>query len=173
MKKVYQTIIDKNKGDCMRAAVASLFELPLNKVPDFMKFDGMKNTSPGYELHRFFFDRGFDYCYINRREDLKQGTKFLKKVAKFDGGINGFFYASVKSQTFEGRFHAVIIDSNLNIVHDPNPNGRALLLKPDDVEGFIITKDMVIGKTGKLFTMEKWDKASEEERDKNTHHKSK
>jgi hypothetical protein len=36
MKKVYQTIIDVGKGNCMQAALASLFELGINEVPDFL-----------------------------------------------------------------------------------------------------------------------------------------
>ena len=33
------------------------------------------------------------------------------KCLKYDGGINGYFYASVPSQTFENGTHAVVVDS--------------------------------------------------------------
>ena len=38
MIKVFQAVIDKDKGDCMRAAVASLFELGLFEVPNFIDY---------------------------------------------------------------------------------------------------------------------------------------
>lgn len=36
MIKVYQTIFDHIHGDCMRACVASIFEIPSKLVPNFM-----------------------------------------------------------------------------------------------------------------------------------------
>lgn len=36
MKPVDQVIVDKGVGDCMRAAIASLLELPLDAVPHFL-----------------------------------------------------------------------------------------------------------------------------------------
>ena len=165
MKKVYQTVVDKDKGNCMQATIASILELPLDDVPNFIEFDKKPGTSSQSELIRYLSTKGYDYCYINRgRHD---STEFLRKVAKFDGGVNGFFYASVPSQSFEGCGHAVVIDTDLNIVHDPNPNQLALNLTPDDVEGFIVVTEFIIGKTGKLFRQEEWDNATEEERDAN------
>lgn len=164
MKKVYQTIVDKGNGNCMQAVVASLFELELNEVPHFLNF----GDSWWKEFDHFFRTKGLDPCYIHRNKN-HDTTESMINIAKFDGGINGYFYGAVKSQTFEGVIHAVIIDSDLNIVHDPNPNQKALSLTPDDVEGFYVTKEMIIGKTGKCFTHEDWDNASEEERDANTY----
>ena len=83
--------------------------------------------------------------------------------------LMGFFYAIVPSQTFQDVFHAVVIDTDLNIVHDPNPNGSALKLTPDDVESFLSTREFIIGKTGKFFTQEEWDNTSEEEKGLNTY----
>lgn len=71
------------------------------------------------------------------------------------------------SQTFEDVSRAVVIDTDLNIAHDPNPNQRALNLTADDVEGFYCIKLHVIGKTGKLYAREQWDAVSEEEHDEN------
>lgn len=162
MKKVYQTIVDKGHGNCMQAAVASLFDLELEEVPNFIELE----EGNGGVL-QFMYKRGFDACYINRYRH--ESTEFLRKVAKFDGGVNGYLYATVPSQTFTDVHHAVIVDLDLNIIHDPNPNQLAMKLTPDDVTDFITMRDMVIGKTGKLFTIEEWDAASEEEKDLNTH----
>ena len=164
MKKVYQTIVHKEHGNCMQAVVASLFELELDQVPNFIEL-GDKWFS---EYMDFFKERGYDVCYIHRNRN-HDTTQSLINIAKFDGGINGYFDATVKSQTLEGVTHAVVINSDLNIVHDPNPNERALKLTPDDIEGFYVTKNMIIGKTGKCFTPEDWDNTTEEERDANTY----
>ena len=162
MIKVYQTIVGGKRGNCMQAAVASLLELPLDDVPHFLN----KKNLGTYGMFKFFREWGFDPCYINRG---KYDTEFMRKIAKFDGGVDGYFYGVVKSQTFENVSHAVIVDENLNIIHDPNPNQLALKLLPDDIEGIYVMHDMIIGKTGKLFTKEEWHATSEIERDENTH----
>jgi len=161
MKKVFQTIIDSDHGNCMQAVIASLLDLNLDQVPNFIEEDGC------ISLYEFMNNHGYHVCTI-MREKRKDSTNFLSQIAKFDGGIKGYLYASIPSQTFENTTHAVVVDLDLNIVHDPNPNQRALALTPDDIESILITKDMVIGKTDKLFTLEEWEKASTEERNLNT-----
>ena len=162
MKKVFQTIVDKDHGNCMQAVVASLFELELDDVPNFIEME-----SWGLVMHKFYNERGYEPCTIARHRH--ENTEFLKKVAKFDGGINGYLYATVKSQTFDDIWHAVVVDTDLNIVHDPNPNQLALNLTSDDVIDIQVVHEMTIGKTGKLFTPEEWENVSEEERDANTY----
>ena len=162
MTPVFQTIVDKDHGNCMQAAIASLFDLKLEDVPNFIELEDW-----GLVLHHFFDDKGYDSCTVNKQRH--ETTEFLKSVAKFDGGVNGYLYATVPSQTFENGRHAVIVDTDLNIVHDPNPNQLAMKLIPDDVLDIMVVHDMVIGKTGKLFTKEEWDNATEEERDANTY----
>ena len=106
---------------------------------------------------KFFRKQGYEYSYFNRREKgylLQSGVlcPTIEEVALFDGGINGYFYASVDSQTFENGSHAVIVDTRLNIVHDPNPNGLALKLKPEDVQGIITVRDWHINFDGEFVT---------------------
>jgi hypothetical protein len=165
MKKVYQTIIDKGHGNCMQAVVASLFDLELDDVPNFIELDRWF-----LEMMKFFRDQGYsDICNIYKQ---RHDTEELKKIAKFDGGINGYFYAIVNSKLWPDRTHAVIVDINLNIVHDPNPNEIYLTCIPEDVLGIMVVHDMIIGKTGKLFTSKDWQLASKEEQDENTHKSS-
>jgi hypothetical protein len=167
MKRVFQTIIDKDHGNCEQAAMASLLELTLDEVPNFIEFAKLDKREGDKFPLGFLWDKGFDACYINRTKH-HDTTEFLQRIAAFDGGYKGYFIASVPSQTFDGVDHSVIINTNLNIVHDPNPNQRALKLTPDDVKGFISMNPMVIGKTGKLFTKKDWERTSEEERNQNT-----
>ena len=163
MKKIYQTIVDINHGNCEQAVVASIFELQLDEVPNFIE---NKNKEFDKTLMGWLYKKGFSPCSIYKS---RRGTEELKNIAKFDGGYNGYFYASVPSQTFENITHAVVVDANLNIIHDPNPNQLALNLLPEDVVSIIVLKDMVIGKTGKLYTKEEWDLITENERDANTY----
>ena len=146
MKKVFQSNICKDDGDCCRAVIASLFEKELNEVPDFVP-DG----NQGYELMKYFESQGYSYTYFNRLENAEGPT--IEEVAKYDGGIDGYFYASVNSQTFEDTSHAVVVDTNLNIVHDPNPNGLSLTLKPKDVLGIIVVGSWFIGLDGKFYDL--------------------
>jgi len=164
MKPIFQTIVDKDHGNCEQAVIASLLELELNDVPNFIEH---QEKSWFTSVVGFLHSKGFDACCINRRRN--ESTEFLQRVARFDKGYKGCFYASVSSQTFKDVKHAVIVDENLKIIHDPNPNQKALLLTPDDIELIIVMNPMIIGKTGKLFTMEEWDNTTEEERDLNTH----
>lgn len=131
MNKVYQTVVDPGKGNCMQAAIASLFNKELNEVPNFIELGDEWFLS----MDKYYRDNGYPDVtpfHINRGSK-KREVEFVKTVLKHDQGVNGFFYAVVPSQTFKGVTHAVIVDTNLNIVHDPNPNGKALELGPRDV----------------------------------------
>lgn len=148
MKKVFQSKVCSTDGDCCRAVIASLFDKELEEVPEFKP-----DHHQGYELMKFFDAQGYDYGYFNRRPEghtLQSGVlcPTLEEAAKYDGGVGGYFYGSVKSQTFEGGSHAVVVDINLNIVHDPNPNGFALKLKPEDVQGIITVRGWHVGSDG-------------------------
>lgn len=128
MIKIYQNIVNKNHGNCMQAAIASLFEEPLENVPNFIE---LKN---GWfsELCNFLKKRGYAYDGMlhsygdNKRlypnEDAKDRFNEIKEME----GVNGYFYAAVYSPKYYNPTdvcpitHAVIIDKNFNIVHDVN-----------------------------------------------------
>lgn len=163
MRKVYQTIVDKGSGNCVQAVVASLLEKNIDEVPNFISF----GSNWRIELYKFFVDMG----YSNNPIQIYRGghnAEELIKIAKFDGGINGYLFAVVPSQTYSETTHAVVVDMNLKIVHDPNPNGKALMLTPDDVLSILVLRDLVTGKTGKIFTTQEWNTAIEKEGDINT-----
>lgn len=158
MKKVFQTVIDRYHGNCMQAVVASLFELDLEDVPNFIEEENWF-----WKMSDFYEERGYHLGCVNG--DLE----YLKRCARYDGGVNGYFDGTVNSKIFEGGTHAVVVDMDMNIVHDPNPNGVYLDCKPEDVIAIMCTKDFITGKTGKIFSHEEWDKLSEEEKNENTY----
>lgn len=139
MKKVFQERVSDVDGDCARAVIASLFDKELHEVPEFKP-----DASQGFEIMKYFKSQGYSYSCYNRRNDCPS----LEDAAKFDGGINGYFYASVKSQTFENTWHAVVVDIDLNVVHDPNPNGLALKLGPKDIDMIMPVTKWHISKDG-------------------------
>ena len=111
MIKVMQTKIDPHVGDCLRACVASIFELPIDAVPNFMELSH-RNIINWFQAY-YYYIRWLGY-ELHIEADLS-------KIEKY-GGIDGLFVATVKSNIFDNTYHSVIIDKSLNVVHDPNPN---------------------------------------------------
>lgn len=123
MTPVFQTIVDPGKGNCMQAAIASLFDLKLEEVPNFVEH---KEWFP--VLYKFIESQGaeFDGTLYNHGKDVL--PEFRVEKIKDLPGINGYFYAAVYSPKYWNKdkeechqiTHAVIVDKDLNIVHDPN-----------------------------------------------------
>ena len=134
MKKVFQTRVSKENGNCAQAVIASLFELRLEEVPDFVSNHHIKPMTA--EIVKFLNCRGFKAGYVY--SDNKYGKTILD-VTSTDNGVDGYFYAVVRSKTFDNGLHAVVVDKNLNIVHDPNTNGECLVLEPKDVIQLLTT----------------------------------
>ena len=115
MKAVDQEIVDVGFGDCTRACVASLLELELDAVPNFIRFGGHYARvmvafldSVGYK----FWGTGFPIGGKYPRGDKLDETY----------NIDGYVMASVPSKTFKDIGHSVVMDLNGLVVHDPNPN---------------------------------------------------
>lgn len=108
MKPVDQTIVDVDRGDCVRAVMASLFELDILQVPHFILYDDW--------LHPlYYFLYSFDRTYMGVQKDFS-------KLDLADS-IDGFFFAVVASKTYgSGITHAVVMNDKGIVVHDPNPN---------------------------------------------------
>ena len=119
MKPILQTVIDEGIGNCMQAAVASMLEVQLSDIPNFMDYADKKDPS---KWHLKFMDVMESYGYEF------EGSKMIadsKSETYFDLGkemmINDCIYASVKSRNFEGTGHAVLLDSKGVVIHDPHP----------------------------------------------------
>lgn len=145
MKKVYQTIVDPGHGNCMQAAFASLFDDELENVPNFVEIErwhlAMKDyaLSKGYSYERILLNKKWTML-IDPSTGVFKETKWLKSslltksnLKKYEG-VNGLFFASVCSPKFFTwqtlTEHAVIIDKNFNIVHDPNKAYENILSYP-------------------------------------------
>lgn len=108
MKPVWQNITGVN-GNCMQATIASLLEVDLNCVPNF-KLAGkraLRDLIEYMKIHGYSFVR-----LVTPKTDLKSISSEV--------GVNGYFFAIVRSLVNDGGHHAVVIDRNCNIVHPVN-----------------------------------------------------
>jgi len=147
VKGVYQTnVSDGEESNCCAAAVATLFDLALVDVPPLLgDFEQASN------LIRFFHSRGYRHAmFVGQRG--KGPT--LQECAEYDGGVEGYFYAAVPSKTFKGGSHAVIVDTALKVVWDPNPNQLALSTLPEEVTGIWVIGGWFINPAGEFYWLD-------------------
>lgn len=122
MIPIFQTIVHKKKGTCLQAAIASLLEMPISKVPNFIAAKDWFHA-----LYEFLTKNGLEFlgtAYNTRTSTC--GEVFdnqLDRLRKYPG-VKGIFMATVNSAVFPECTHAVLIDKDLNIVHDPNPSNK-------------------------------------------------
>src|SRR5574337_469578 len=113
MTPVFQTVVDKGRGNCHQAAIASLFDLELSQVPNFRLFP----DATWFNVYWYFI-------YALGYEHKGSGYPDRAKLREH-GNVNGFVSAVVPSKTFgPGTTHAVILDLDGLVVHDPNSNQR-------------------------------------------------
>jgi hypothetical protein len=113
MKPVFQSVIDPDRGDCLRAAIASIFDLELEQVPNFRLYGEQAWFKVYWHFLRSLGYEFFGTAYRDRHSDPDRRNY---------RSIDGFYIASVLSRTFEGRQHAVVINEQGMVAHDPNPN---------------------------------------------------
>lgn len=123
MKKVLQTDITSEKGNCFSACVSSILELDINDVPnvrqDFAWFQIMDEFASKYGYSLLFIHR-IDYVRYDKGEWRK----------------NAYIIASGASPRFENVMHSVVYQND-EMVHDPHPDGTGLGGTPDDYIIFV------------------------------------
>lgn len=149
-----QKVVSKTNGDCARAVLASLYDLKLEDVPADTVYNdtAIKQVRA---IEKFMKARGREWnpCGLGHKDYMP----LMLEAMRLDGGVDGYFYAVVPSQTLEGVTHAVVIDIEGNIVHDPNPNQLALNLTFEDVRLVYLNVDVVMSlEHNKTFLMDEW-----------------
>ena len=114
MIKLNQKIINRDNGDCTRACVASIFELPIDAVPNFIRFGA--NWFPLFHAYLRFC--GYEY--------IGSGYPLSDKYPRGDKledspNVKGYVIASVPSKNYKKIGHSVVMNLKGKIVHDPNP----------------------------------------------------
>lgn len=115
MKKVYQTVTKRGHGNCLAACVASILELPLTVVPNFITYS---NAMWMREFMQFL--RGWDCEFV--------GCKYGTDVLTYTKGVDGYYIVNGRS-TFHREnppvYHSVVFKDG-GLVHDPNKKSTGL-----------------------------------------------
>lgn len=139
MIPAYQLVTDPGKGDCIRACIASMLELPCSEVPNFMDD---KNSEWFAQMWKFLQLHGYEYTGHD---------KFPFEHVKKSEGINGYFMVSVPSinyaniKTDDGKIvtHAVVFKGT-EFAHDPSV-GKTKQWSIEDVRYFYIIEKVKKG----------------------------
>ena len=104
MKPVMQRIIDSKNGDCLKCCVASLLELPYEKVPNFVE-----ELDWNYAMQKFLKTYNMYPLYLQRTDPLYQKVNYI-----------------ATGKSFRGDFHHAIIMNGNDMVHDPHPSNLGI-----------------------------------------------
>lgn len=137
MKPVFQTIFDKNHGNCFSAGLASILEVPLETVPNFMH-------DFGEDWHK----------EINRWLDKHFGMMWLRVLMDEDERLEfhplpegSFCLATGKSP--RGNWYHTVVGTitggfNFRMLHDPHPDRTGIVGNPVCIE-FLVPKNPAKG----------------------------
>ena len=121
MKPVYQTIFDNIIGDCFRACVASIFEFPIEEMPNF--WEQTQDTSEFWKLNNDWISKKTGYRSIS--------LEFRKEDRHLADGI----LCIACAMSPRGVDHAVVWQDG--IIHDPHPSNAGLSEEPNTFTLFI------------------------------------
>jgi hypothetical protein len=111
MKPVDQTIFGAPHGNCFAACVASILELPLEDVPNFvLEGEGWWNAAKAW-LH----ERGYALLWV-KHDAVACG--YVDPNPLIDAG----HYIITTGQSPRGEFLHCVIEHRGRIVHDPHPS---------------------------------------------------
>lgn len=110
-------------GDCQRAVIASLLDLPISEVPHFLQLAKGDPVEYWTGIQRFLATKGFAWLTVP-----------AKSGAAFYGSENGVYHEiSGPSPRGNGTQHAVVgLDGE--IVFDPHPSRAGLTGDPSEWE---------------------------------------
>ena len=107
------------QGDCFRACVASILELPISDVPHFAQLtEGSSSAAFWNMAYDWLESRGYEYVYRTRA-----GRDSLDKT--------DYQIMTGPSPRGNGTYHAVIGKGGI-IVHDPHPSRAGLAGDPKE-----------------------------------------
>ncbi|MFZ6767806.1 hypothetical protein ACO0LM_12050 [Undibacterium sp. Di26W] len=103
------------RGDCQRAVIASLMELPISEVPHFIEVANGDPSTYWDLLQAFCLSKGFVYLE----------TKTTGNVWTGESDVDIYHEISGPSPRFSDVYHAVV-GKNGQIVFDPHPSRAGL-----------------------------------------------
>lgn len=120
MIKVDQNNVNKGNGNCMQAVLASLFEVNLSDAINVMDY-----PDPGWHIPFMEWVESVGYSYIGVMNSADKKDETYSDLLNLES-VRDHFYGVVPSRNFEGVTHAVVINRNGVVVHDPNPDRKWL-----------------------------------------------
>lgn len=134
MRPVFQTIIDKDRGNCLTACLASLLHREIHEVPNFAALsheDEVAGEPDSFweRLYAWLLQEGYSYVSIHGTDSID-----------YRGMLGQYCILTVPSQGIPGGHHAVVgqfvpgdlpSSTRLAVAHDPNPNNQPYA---DDIE---------------------------------------
>lgn len=110
-------------GDCMRACVASLLDLPIERVPHF--FDGGVNSVVfDKRVSDFLAERGL--VELSMPAAAASRSHYIRE-----------FHHLMYGYTERGTYHAVVARCGL-VVHDPHPSKAGIIEDERVVHAFLV-----------------------------------
>ena len=116
MKPVFQTKFggsdapEAKQGNCMQAAIASLFEIELAEVPDFA--GTIVNGKWFLLLERWLKERNLELVTVAVKGTLPP--------------MNGYYLTAVESTTLKKGDGHLVVCQNGQVIHDPNPHAKSV-----------------------------------------------
>jgi hypothetical protein len=136
VKPVDQEFIDDREngqfGDCQRAVIASLLELPISEVPHFLQQTGDDNLK--------FWTAVQSFLALHNCVHMSFGGGFNVEFYSQTYGTPAIYHEiSGPSPRGKGLWHAVV-GCNGKIVHDPHPSKAGLAGDPSDWEFAVLVR---------------------------------
>lgn len=123
MQPAYQQHISGESGDCWRCCIASILEVEPEAVPNFR----VTEAENMFAVEEWLASKGLALLELHRGKGEDDVTDRLR----FDHLCGAFAIASVPSQRFPGKTHAVVVRFEpkpdapnvvrIVVAHDPNP----------------------------------------------------
>lgn len=128
-------------GDCMAASIASVLELPLSSVPNFVAIGRTQHPDQPNPLT----DSQSDWWYYLRDWLAPRGFMFFEFPADAHPAIlSALGYHLIAGDSPRGDWKHVVVGYRGNVVHDPHPD-RTGLRKIDFYGVFVALNPEVTG----------------------------
>lgn len=147
MKPVHQTIIDQGKGNCLTAALASVFELPIEDVPNFIKDFGAGYFEEAVNL--WLRNKGYALLRVRLVTDKPDDKNKVRKGRMPTTGDEIHFHSlpenmlciaagkSPRGEWYHSVVGTIVDGHNFELLHDPHPDGTGLDGLPVSLEFFV------------------------------------
>lgn len=132
---------DQQRGNCLTAVVASLLDLPIEAVPNFVQDDvDHSNDDPDWNwwtrLHRFIREHGHEMRYLRPVD-----SPTCPEGSPFPDPEPGEFYAVVGISPRDPAIHHIVIHRDGQMVHDPHPDGTGLTEVTDEYHWSLVPSE--------------------------------